>query len=120
MSLAYFKAGQNKDVQKIMFDILASTRPYVALYQNDHMVEGWGHVASSGYAAKYYGYMWSDVFAKDLFEKIKTGGLLNPVMGCEYIEKVIGKGGAQDPNELIEDFLGRKPNQVAFMRSMGL
>jgi thimet oligopeptidase len=120
MSLAYFKAGQNKDTQKIMFDILANTRPYVALYANDHMVEGWGHVASSGYAAKYYGYMWSDVFAKDLFEKIKTGGLLNPTMGCEYIDKVIGKGGAQDPNELIADFLGRKPNQAAFIKSMGL
>ncbi len=120
MSLAYFKAGQNKDTQKIMLDIFASTRPYVAPYTNDHTVEGWGHVASSGYAAKYYGYMWSDVFAKDLFEKIKTGGLLNPTMGCEYIDKVIGKGGAQDPNELIEDFLGRKPTQAAFIKSMGL
>lgn len=120
MSLAYFKAGQNKATQAIMFDILAHTRPYVAPYANDHMVEGWGHIASAGYAAKYYGYMWSDVFAKDLFEKIKAGGLLNPTMGNEYIEKVIGKGGAQDPNELIEDFLGRKPNQAAFIKSMGL
>lgn len=64
--------------------------------------------------------MWSKVFAHDLFNEIKKEGLLNPAVGRRYIDAVIGKGGSKDPNDLLKDFLGREPNQEAFLRDMGL
>jgi len=68
----------------------------------------------------YYGYLWSKVFAKDLFSEIKKHGLLNPIIGQEYVDKILSKGGSVDPNELLYDFLGRNPNPDAFLNSLGL
>jgi len=84
----------------------------------NHFYTSFGHL--TGYGAKYYGYLWSKVFALDLFDEIKKHGLLNPVIGKKYIREVIGKGGSQDPNELLRNFLGREPNNKAFLKDMGL
>lgn len=118
LSLDLFKAGTKKNIQQILFDTESANRPHIANYGNNHMCAKFSHLTS--YGAKYYGYIWANILARDLFEKIKTNGLLNPKVGLEYIEKVLSRGGAQDPNELIENFLGRKPNQIAFLTAMGL
>ena len=55
-----------------------------------------------------------------IFNEIKKEGLLNSEVGKRYIEQVIGCGGQCDPNELLENFLGRKPNQKAFLKDLGL
>jgi len=81
-----------------------------------HHYAAFGHLTE--YGAKYYGYLWSKVFALDIFEEIKRHGLLDPVIGKKYVNEVIGKGGSQDPNELLENFLGRKPDQRAFLAGL--
>jgi thimet oligopeptidase len=83
-----------------------------------HMAASFGHLTE--YAAQYYGYLWSKVFALDLFGEIKKHGLLNPEIGKRYTQEVIGKGGSQDPNELLVNFLGRQPNSDAFFKDLGL
>ena len=84
----------------------------------NHLYANFGHLC--GYDAKYYGYMWSKVFALDIFEQIKEAGLLNPTIGCKYTQTILCKGGTKDPNFLLEDFLGRKPENLAFLKNMGL
>lgn len=118
ISLQLYKEGTNKNIQEIT-DINEQTmRPHVANAESDHYIASFGHLY--GYGAKYYGYMWSNVFAKDLFSEIKKRGILDPKVGNDYINKVIGKGGATDPNEMLEDFLGRKPTIDAFVSFMRL
>jgi thimet oligopeptidase len=74
-----------------------------------------------GYAATYYGYMWSEVFAQDVFQYIKDhDGLLSPEMGKRYVECIIGVGGGQDPNVMLRNFLGREPNADAFLKKLGV
>jgi len=70
--------------------------------------------------AGYYGYMWSRVFALDMFETIKQMGLLSPEAGDKLTTSVLGRGGSVDPNILLENFLGRRPNQEAFLRGYGI
>ncbi|MFZ5953935.1 MAG: M3 family metallopeptidase [Candidatus Dependentiae bacterium] len=118
LSLDYFKPGAQKDVDAIQRKIYESIRPYVVYDENDRSYASFGHLM--GYGAKYYGYMWSNVFALDLFEQIKKAGLLNPEIGKKYVEAVIGRGGTADPDELLYDFLGRQPTEDAFLRDMGL
>ena len=91
---------------------------YEEFVPENHMYACFDHL--TGYGAKYYGYLWSKVFALDLFDAIKKEGLLNPQAGRHYIDTVIGCGGQCDPNELLENFLGRKPNQDAFLKNIGL
>jgi len=55
-----------------------------------------------------------------LFEFILKSGLLNPAAGSRYKERVLSKGGSVDPNILLENFLGREPNDQAFIKRLGL
>lgn len=89
-------------------------------YENDtHFECAFGHL--TGYGAGYYGYMWSKVFALDVFDYIRShNGLLDPTMGRRYVECILGVGGGRDPNETLCNFLGRKPSSAAFLRNIGL
>jgi thimet oligopeptidase len=118
LSLAYFKEGDKKDLDATLKKIYESTINHGIFDHDNHFYASFGHL--TGYGAKYYGYLWSKVFALDLFEHIKKFGLLNPEIGQVYVAKVIGKGGSDDPNNLLRDFLGREPNQDAFLKDLGL
>ncbi len=115
-----FAEGHDKDPQKLQ---IASRKKYsldtfIEADPENHFYTAFGHL--TGYGARYYGYMWSKVFALDMFAKIKKHGLLNPKIGQEYVNKVLAKGGSKDPNELIKDFLEREPNDKAFFADLGL
>ncbi len=118
LSLDLYKAGEDKDPYKIQEDLIAKIHPRIFFGPEYHMHASFGHL--TGYGAKYYGYLWSKVFALDLFEEIKKHGLLNPQIGERYVQEVIGKGGSKDPNELLKNFLGREPCQDAFIKDLGL
>ncbi len=118
LALEYFKAGAQKDTQAIMKQLHEKTRLYDQYDPNNHFQASFGHL--TGYAARYYGYLWSKVFALDLFDTIKQHGLLDPKIGAHYAQSVLSKGGSKDPNELLFDFLGRNPNNEAFLRDLGL
>lgn len=118
LSLDCFKAGAHKDVASLVKQSHLKCRPHVAYTPDAHMYASFGHL--TGYGARYYGYLWSKIFALDLFNEIKKQGLLNPVIGKRYRDLVIGKGGSQDPNILLKDFLGREPNSDAFFKDLGL
>ncbi len=78
-----------------------------------------GHLMST-YDAGYYGYLWSKVFAEDMFTRFEKEGLLNPQTGRDYRRCILEPGGSQEPFRLISNFLGREPNQQAFLKSIGL
>ena len=63
--------------------------------------------------------MWSKIFALDLFEHIKKHGLLDAGIGRKLVENVLGRGGSAEPDELLRTFLGRDPNQEAFLKDLG-
>ncbi len=118
LSLEYFKPGTGKDTQAINKTLHEQYRTHVAYDPEAHMQASFGHLG--GYGAKYYGYMWSKVFALDLFSVIQEQGLLNPEIGQRYVNEILAKGGSVDPNSLLKNFLGREPNQDAFLKSQGL
>jgi len=78
-----------------------------------------GHLMG-GYDSGYYGYLWSKVYAQDLFTRFEKEGLLNPLTGGDYLKWILSPGGQDDPFELIRGFLGREPNEEAFLKSLGL
>ncbi len=118
ISLEYFKPGAEKDTQAIQKELFEKYCSTIAYNPNAHMQASFGHLI--GYGAKYYGYMWSKVFALDLFNQVKQVGLLDAGIGKQFVDKVLGKGGSADPNDLLQDFLGREPTQDAFFEDMGL
>ena len=71
-----------------------------------------GHLMG-GYAAGYYGYMWSEVIALDMLSRY-DGKLMNPEIGHMYRKAILSRGSEMKGNELVKAFLGRAPNNKAF------
>lgn len=85
---------------------------------NDHNFASFGHLASEFYASKYYSYLWTKVFAVDLFDQIKKHNFNDKYK--QKAIKLLSAGSSVKPDELLEEFLGRKPNQEAFLSDLGL
>jgi thimet oligopeptidase len=107
--------GQSIDAVVNEMMTSATHFPYV---EGTHFPAAFGHL--NGYGASYYGYMWSKVYAEDMFSIFEKDGLLNESVGRRYRDIILGKGDSDDPMNLVKEFLGREPNNEAFKKSLGL
>jgi thimet oligopeptidase len=81
-------------------------------------IAGFGHIAG-GYDAGYYSYLWSKVYAEDMFTRFEKEGVLNPKTGRDYRHWILEKGSSMKEIDLVRGFLGREPNNKAFLKSIG-
>ena len=108
---------QHKSTYEIKKEVYAQLRKSLEFEQEDHFEASFGHL--TGYGARYYGYLWSQVYAKDMFAFIQEhNGLLSAEIGKRYEEMVLAPGGSKEPAELIAAFLGREPSTKAFFKSL--
>jgi thimet oligopeptidase len=77
---------------------------------------GFEHIAG-GYAAGYYGYLWSLVLAEDLRTAF-AADRLDVHVGQRYRETVLENGGQVAPAELMQRFLGRATDSRAFFNAL--
>lgn len=93
-------------------DIWKSTLP--STYPKDvDIVSSFGHL--TGYASKYYTYLWSLVIIKDLVRHINQNGGFTQETFTELVDKVIKKAGQVPVDKLLENYLGRSFNQQAML-----
>ncbi|KAJ2017253.1 metalloendopeptidase, partial [Coemansia sp. S85] len=79
-----------------------------------------GHMMG-GYDAGYYGYMWSQVFSADMYaSRFVKDGVFNPQTGLDYRYEILRPGSSRDAMDSLIKFMGRKPNNRAFLKSIGL
>lgn len=83
-----------------------------------HPEASFGHL--NGYDAAYYGYQWALAIAHDVASRFFTEGLMNPATGAAYREAILSQGDSADGYALVERFLGRKPNNEAYKKYLGL
>ena len=106
-----------KTTTDVVKELTNSIMPYQYL-EGTNFHAAFGHL--NGYGASYYGYLWSKVYAEDMFSVFEKTGVLNPVTGKRYRDIILAKGGSSDEFDLVKQFLGRQPNQQAFLKSLGL
>ena len=113
----------NYDAQKAQSttEIVKELQNRITLYpyiENTHFEASFGHLI--GYAAGYYGYLWSLVYSADIFSVFKENGVLNASLGKKLEEKILSKGSSKEEYQLLIDFLEREPDNKAFLQSIGL
>jgi thimet oligopeptidase len=116
LDMAYHGPGEEKDLRAI--DRETTELGQFPFHEDTFYPAGFGHLF--GYDAGYYGYLWSKVFGDDMFSRFEDEGVLSPTVGMEYRTKILGPGGSKDPTAMLRDFLGREPNQKAFLRFLGI
>lgn len=72
-----------------------------------HWHSRFGHLVT--YGAGYYGYLYSQVFASDIWKECFEGNSMSRKSGEKIWNTVLIHGGARDPNIMLKDLLGRNP-----------
>jgi len=83
-----------------------------------HFICAFNHL--NGYGANYYGYLWSKVFAQDIFSVFEQHGVLDQATGVRYRKDILQEGAQEDEMDMLRHFLGRDPNSKAFLKSLGI
>jgi thimet oligopeptidase len=109
--------GPDRDIDSIYRE--GSKTSLLPHHEGTFALASFGHLMG-GYDASYYGYMWAEVFGDDMFSRFEEEGVTNPEVGMAYRNEVLAKGGALDADDLLVNFLGREPNNEAFLRKLGI
>ncbi|MCK5815844.1 MAG: Zn-dependent oligopeptidase [Flavobacteriaceae bacterium] len=86
--------------------------------EGTHPQGSWIHINT--HPVYYYGYLWSEVYAQDMFTVFEKNGLLDSEAGIRYRKLILANGTQRDIIEVVEEFLGRPSNNKAYIKSLGL
>jgi len=86
--------------------------------EDTHFEGAFGHLI--GYSSGYYSYMWSKVYAQDMWSVFEEKGAMNSELRAKYRQKVLEPSASKDAIDLVRDFLGREPNNKAMLKDLGL
>ena len=106
---------------KTTTDVVRSVQNGVLAYpyiEGTHFQAAFGHLV--GYGSSYYGYMWSLVYAQDMFSVFTEQGILDKETGLRYRDIILARGSSEKAIDLVKEFLGRAPNNEAFLKELGL
>ncbi|MEZ4803428.1 MAG: M3 family metallopeptidase [Gelidibacter sp.] len=86
--------------------------------EGTHPQASWIHINT--HPTYYYGYLWSEVYAQDMFTMFEKTGLRDQATGVKYRKLILANGSQRDIDEAVEEFLGRPSNNEAYIKSLGL
>ncbi len=112
-----FDSSNVKSTTEIMSELQNSITNYDYI-EGTHMQASFDHLLD--YGASYYGYLWSEVFAADMYSAFEKEGVLNQEVGLRFRKTILEKGGTENPMNLVRAFLRRDPNNEAFLKRQGI
>ena len=92
--------------------------PLPMYVEGTHPQGSWIHINT--HPTYYYGYLWAEVYAQDMFTVFKQNGLTDTETGVRYRQLILANGTQRDIEEVVEEFLGRPSNNEAYIKSLGL
>lgn len=106
-------SSEHRDVITTYNELQSKYSPLV--HCESCMAANFGHLMG-GYESGYYGYLWSEVYAAEVFQLFKNSGdIFNREIGLHYRRCILERGGTQDGFTMMQNLLGRMPNSDAFL-----
>ena len=111
--------GENHDATSLFN---AMMKKYTGIEQISDSFAGasWLHLMQ-GYDAGYYGYIYSECYAADLFgifESLKKeandGTIIDCELGRKYRDSILARGATKAGFDMLKDFLNRLPSKDSF------
>jgi thimet oligopeptidase len=118
IDMAYHTSGAKVDTTAVWARIAAADTP-LPLAPGVHPQATFGHLMG-GYDAGYYGYLWSLVYAQDMFTAFQAGGLESPRVGARYRKYILEPAREIEPDQEVRAFLGRPMSPNAFYSALGI
>ena len=78
------------------------------------------HIWSGGYAAGYYGYLWTQMLENDAFAWFTAHGGLTRANGDRFRALVLSRGHAEDYDTIFRSFYGKDPDIGPMLQDRGL
>ncbi|KAF8664901.1 hypothetical protein HU200_054218 [Digitaria exilis] len=108
-------SSENVDIDSLIKELHPKVMLGIPLLEGTSPASCFPRIAI-GYDAVCYSYIWSEVFAADLFVSKFKDDLLNQHAGLRFRNKVLAPGGSKDSLEIITDYLGREPSLQPFIQ----
>jgi thimet oligopeptidase len=100
------------DTTKVLEEVQRESDQF-AYVAGTHFQSSFGHLV--GYDAGYYSYQWALSLSRDVLTRFKREGMLNPATARAWRDDVLSKGGGEDERAMVAHFLGREPNEEAYV-----
>lgn len=108
--------NSDRDLDRALRD--ANTVSLLPTHEGTFFPASFGHLF--GYDAGYYGYLWSEVYGDDMWSRFENEGYTSPEVGADYRREILEAGGARDGMDHLRAFLGREPDNTAFLVNIGI
>jgi thimet oligopeptidase len=118
VDMKYHSSGATVDTTASWKESVAALTPGTFV-DGTHPQAGFGHLMG-GYDAGYYGYLWSKVYAQDMFSAFKAAGLEDPVVGARYRDDILAPARTYEPDAEVARFLARPMSPTAFYAELGI
>jgi thimet oligopeptidase len=89
---------------KTTTDVLRSVQNEVLPYpyiEGTYFQSAFGHL--DGYGSSYYGYLWSLVYAQDMFSVFSKNGILDKTTGLRYRDIILARGSSEKAINLVKE-----------------
>jgi peptidyl-dipeptidase Dcp len=85
-------------------------------YRSSYFAHIWG----SGYAAGYYGYMYSEMLDDDVYQWFLNHGGLTRANGQRFRDLILSRGHSEDYGPMFRSFYGKDPDVGPLVKFLGL
>jgi thimet oligopeptidase len=116
--MAYHESDAAPKPNETWAAVYSRTTP-LAFPADIHFEANFNHIVGSGYSAGYYGYLWSKVYAQDMFARFSRDGLLNPSTGAAY-RRILENAGLEDADVQVARFVGHPLDPAPFYATLGV
>jgi Zn-dependent oligopeptidase len=101
-----------KNLYDLWFKLQKNLYPY-QLDKNIYPMCRFEHLI--GYESNYYSYMWTNIYAHDIFSEFKKHGIYDKSTGLRYRKEILEKGGEVSGNNMMKTFLKRSTSPKSFL-----